>query len=228
MSQTMNYFKVQGTTLVFTGKQLEVFVPKRYEMHNALTVTDTVKTVGFFDMVINGTIETGMQWAAMITMKPSTMETVQLGKESFLKLTFVQGDTFLTDTRYVRSTRIAYVLFYEMGYGGHIPKFVMNGKTGTIYDYISHVTGLYFNANHAILEMIESQLERDVNDISKLWRLTNRSKKPTRLGLQAVAQLTQSTTGKLSGSYIKQGLESALAHSQDATIISDIEETLRA
>ena len=226
MSSKLTYFKQQGKRLIFMGKLLEAYIPLRYEMHNGLSISETVKTIGYFDMDIDG-IPSGLQVGAIVELAPSDIANVTRDGESFLKLTFNKGDTFLVNTNYVRSSKIAYVLFYELTYGGHYPRFITHESLATIYDYILNDTDLKVTANHALFEMMASQLMRDSDNVSKLWRLTPGTKKPKILGLHNVVQISSSVTGKLTGAYMKQGFESALAKTADSTQLSEIENLLR-
>lgn len=226
MNKNSQYFKKDKGKMIFTGKTLEILIPLRYEMHDCLIIENTVKTLGFFDMTINGSIKSGFKLAAMVEITPSETEQVTKGTDTFFKLTLYKGDVFLNDIHYVKNTKLAYVLFYEMTYSGNYPSFLNHEDSVTIYDYVSSVTGMSFNANHAILEMMASQLARSSDDISKLYRLTDMSKKPKVLGLHSIAQLASSVTSKLNGAYMRQGLESSLAN-ESAQTNSDIEDLLR-
>lgn len=220
------YFTTVKNKKIFNGKKLEIFIPLRYEMHDGLIVEDTVKTIGFFDMTINGSIKSGFKLAALVEICPSEIEQVTKGSTSYLKLTLYKGDVFLNDLNYVRSSSLAYTLFYEMSYSGNYPEFIKYQDTVTIYDYIADTTGMTFNANHAIFEMMMSQQARDKDDISQLYRLTAMTKAAKLMGLHSIAQLATSVTGKINGSYMRQGLASSLA-GEASTKNSDVEDLLR-
>ncbi len=219
------YFTKRGKSVIFTGTTLEIFIPMRYEIHGFLEVGATMKTIGFFDMVINGSIKTGYMLAAIIEIAHSKIETITVGGEQFYKLTLNKGDAFLMDTSYVQIGRVGYALFYEMTNSGHYQEFMSYERCATIYDYIARISGTTFNTNHAVFEMVHAQLFRDSKDIGKLFRNTPMTKEPARLGLRAIAQVATSVTGKISGSYAKQGVESAIANGGDGN--SDIEDLLR-
>lgn len=220
------YFTQQKSKTIFSGKKLEIFIPMRYEIHDCLVIEDTIKTIGFFDMVINDTVKSGFMLAAMVEIVPSETEQVTKGNQTFLKLTLYNGDIFLSHMTYVKNSRLAYVLFYEMAHSGHYPDFIQYADTATIYDYISKITGMAFNANHAILEMIASQLARDKDDIATLYRLTPMTKKPNIMGLHSIAQVAMSATGKLGGAYMKQGIQSVIA-GEVSNQNSEVEDLLR-
>jgi hypothetical protein len=220
------FFTKVKNTMVFNGKKLEIFIPTRYEMHDCLIIEDSIKTIGFFDMVINGSIKSGFKLAAIVEIEPSEIEQVTKGTQTFLKLTLYQGDTFLASTTYVENSKLTYVLFYEMTYSGNYPDFTKPEDLVTIYDYITTTTGMVFHTNHAILEMIASQLTRDSSDIATLFRHTDMNRKPKVMGLHSIAQIATSTTGKINGAWMKQGMHSVLAGDASQEN-SDIEDLLR-
>jgi hypothetical protein len=225
-SPNSRFFTKQKDRVIFIGKTLEIYIPERFAMHNCLIVENTVKTLGLFDMVINGSIKSGYKLAAMVEICPSEIDQVTRHGAAFYKLTLYKGDVFLTSQQYVRTTKLSYVLFYEMGYSGHYPEFVSYDDHATIYDYIGEVTGLNTRTNHAIIEMIASQLARDKDDITKLYRLTDMRSAPKIMGLHSIAQIATSATSKLNGAYMRSGMESTLANEASSTN-SDVEDLLR-
>lgn len=222
----LKYFKTENGRVIFVGKKLECFIPLRYEIHGGLTIEDTVSTIGFFDMVINGTIESGLRLAAIVEIIPTETEKINIDGQPFLKLTLYEGDIFLKHTSCVQSKRLSYILFYEMTNSGHYPKFIKYNDLATLYDYISATTGLKVDTNHAITEMVSAQLARDSADISKLYRHTPMTKDPKLAGLRSIAQVASSATGKISGAYMKQGVQSVIA-GEASTQNSEIEDLLR-
>lgn len=227
-SPNSKYFKRDKKKTIFMGSKLEIFLPMRYERAGCLSVEgDVVSTLGFFDMVIDGKIKSGNRLAAMVDIYPSEIDTVTKGTQQFQKLTLYKGDVFLGDNNYVKNKGFAYVLFNDMANLGRYFDFIETDDLMTIYDYISDTTGMQFNANHAIFEILNAQLTRDADDISVLYRHTEMRKDPTILGLHNIAQVATSTTAKIAGSYMRGGFESVMANESDNTP-SEVENRLRA
>lgn len=220
------FFVKKGKSLIFDGDTLEVFIPDRYNIHGYLHVEDTIKTIGFFDMIINGKYKTGYKLGASIEIIPSSIDMVTKGTRQFVKANLKKGDVFIKDLTYIENTTIAYVLFYEMAYSGNYPDFMSYKDTCNIYDYIANATGVKFAACHTIFELISAQLFRANGDISTMYRNTDMTKKPTVMGLHSIAQVATSVTGKINGAYTRQGLESSIANEADPSN-SDIEDLLR-
>ena len=205
---------------------MEIFIPERYGVHDFLQVDDSIITIGFFDMLINGKIKTGYRIAALVEIIPSETETVLIENRSFIKATLNKGDIFLKDTKYVQLPKIGYVLFYEMANSGNYPLYMTYEESSTVYDYIAKICGATFHTNHAIFEMVSSHLFRSSKDIRIPYRNTTMSSEPKKLGLHAIALLAESATGKIIGAYSRQGVEAALANGAPETN-SQIEDILR-
>ncbi len=225
MAKTSTYFKKQKDSLIFIGDKLEIFVPKRYEIHGYLTVASTIKTIGFFDMTINGSIETGYKLAAMIEINPDTVENVTRDGDAFLKLTLNKGDVFIQELKYVEDPKIVYVLFYEMVHSGHYPNFIKYEDCASIFDYIIRTTGGNFDSSHTIWELVFMQVARSKTQISKLHRLTNMKDDPQFIGLHSIANVATSTSSKITGAYARPGLESSIANASEQN--SAVEDALR-
>ena len=223
MSSFSRYFEKKGNSLIFTGDTLEIFVPSRYDIRGYLNITSMVRTIGFFDMLINGKIKCGYRLAATIEIIPSEIETITKGTESFAKLTLKNGDVFIKDLQYVEDAKISYVLFYEMTFSGHYPDFMKYKDCGTIYDYMAKITGSSFSTCHTIFEIIAMQVARDSKNISTLYRLTPMKNDPTQIGLHSIANVATSTSSRITGSYAKAGLESSIANASERnSLIEDI------
>lgn len=219
------YFKKSKDSLIFTSKTLEVYVPVRYGQHGCLDVSENVQALGIFDMVIDGTVKSGMLLPAKITMKPNNIETILRDGERHLKLTFLKDDVFIVDTHVVQDEHIAYVMFYEFVYGGKVPKFMTYDQLGFIFEKAEEVTGIKFPTNSAVFEMMNGALHRDATDLNKFYRLTDMKKDPLRIPLRTVAHAATSTTTKIVGSYDNEGFDAALVNAADTP--SEIENLLR-
>lgn len=225
MSKISKYFTKKGESLIFTGDTLEIFVPKRYENHGYLTVEDSIRTIGFFDMIINGKINTGYKLAATIEIIPSETESVVIDNKNYLKLILKKNDVFIKQLKYVEDGKIMYILFYEMTYFGRYTKFLSYSNCATIYDYIAKTTGTHFSTAHTIFELMIMHTSRDSKDIAKPYRLTLMTKDPRYIGLHSIANVASSTSGRIIGSYSKQGFDASLANASENN--SNIEDILR-
>jgi hypothetical protein len=220
------YFEQKGKSLIFTGDVLEILIPSRYSNHGYLDIGNSIHTIGIFDMTINETIKTGYLLAATIEILPSETDMVSINNEKYLKLILHKGDTFIKDCNIVNDSKISYVMFYEIFYTGHFPEFLKYQDYAFLFDKFGMATGDKFGTDHMIFEMIVSVLFRDKNNVSMLYRNTPMTKEPLSIPLRLISHVAQSTTAKMIGSYMKDGIDASLVNAGDK-FNSDVEDILR-
>lgn len=220
------YFKFdekQGTVL-FIGDTLEILIPERYERYGCLQIEEFVMTMGIFDMIINGTQETGMFLPAMIRIEPSETEKVNIGATTMYKLTLKKGDVFM-HMEVVKDGKLAYVIFDNFISLAKQPKFFDYRLMAFIFDVVVRITGIRFHVDHAVFEMIFAYLCRDPDNPGVQYRYTSMTKDPLFLSLKHAARMAESTTSKLLGAYFEDSLDSALINEADRS--NEVEELLR-
>lgn len=208
----------------FTGDQLEIFIPDRYENFGALFVEEAIMSLAVFDMTINENIKTGFFLPAMIHIKPSVTEFVNVGANSMTKLTLYKGDQFMT-TEVVRQSQLVYNIFSEFISLGRMPDFVKYQDTLFLFDIASELTGLKFEVDHVTFEVIMSYIHRDPDDLSVQYRLTDLSKDPRLIPLRQISVLAESTSSKLLGSFFDAATDSALVNKAEES--TELEEIMR-
>lgn len=206
------YFKKDPKTkrVIFTGDKLDIFIPKRYETYKCLVIEDSIFTLGIFDMVINDTIKTGFSLAAHISIHPSSIDTTTRDGEPYVVATLVKGDVFMKTTEVVKNPQLAYVIFKEFIYIGNRPNYISYDDTAFIFDGVQQISGINFHVDKVVFEIMFSQLFRDQDDITKIYRLTDMKRPPIALPLRAVAHAATTTSAKLIGSYFGDCVNSAL------------------
>ena len=219
------HFKEVGDTVLFIGDKLEIFIPDRYEQHGCLGIGEDVVSLGIFDMRINDTLDVGYNLPAKIAIRPSNIEIVSIEGDRFYKLTLLKDDVFIKNINIVQDGQLAYIIFYEQVYGGKIPKFTTYDNASRLFDVVGDVTGVKFNTDHVIFEMITAMLHRDKDDITEMYRLTSQTKPAANIPLRLISHAATSTSAKIIGAYLDDGIDSALVNAADKQ--SDIEDLLR-
>jgi hypothetical protein len=219
------FFKRIKDTVYFEGDSLEIFIPTRYESHGCLDMTNVVRTLAIFDMKINGSIDTGYMLPAKITIEPNDIEVVMINGNRFAKLTLTKGDVFMKNTNVIRDSQLAYIVFYEMVYGGRTPNFIDYNQNAFVFDEVTRITGVTFPTDHAIFEMMSAMLHRSQDDISVQYRLTDMKKPARNIPLSLVSHAAISTTSKIVGAYMDDGIDASLVNASD--VPSEIEDLLR-
>lgn len=220
-----DFFKFKADkSIVFVGKKLVVKISKRYENYKLLSVKETVKTIGIFEIELDGK-KSGMLLPAIIEMCPTSTSFITEGTEEYVLCTFEYGDTFIKDRRLVKNSHLAYVVFTEFVEKGKMPDFLKYEDYAFTLDTAQQVCGLKIPADHVAFEIIYSFLSRKHDDYTKMYRHTDMKKPPMFLKLSDVAHASTSVTAKLISSYLSDSMNAAIVNESENE--SKLEELLR-
>jgi hypothetical protein len=221
----MKFFSKKGNSYIFTGDLLEIFINKKYEAEGYLWIGSKVKTIGVFEMLVNGSIELGLMLPSIIEICPDEVGTINRNGTEVVHLTLHKGSVFSTDSKFVEYGGIAEILFSEFVMRGKYPSFLKYDEIGFIWGSIGNITGVNYSSTQSIFEMMAAYMSRSKKDLSVPYRLTDRSQPPVYIGYFNVANLSESFSGRLNGAYARDGLNACLANA--SSTISPMEEALR-
>jgi len=212
-------------SITFIGSDLTIKITKRFENYGMLSIGDNVQALAIFELCVDGGPSRGFFLPAKITMIPSEITEITENGQSFYKLIFKKGDTFIKSRRVVKNGQIAYIVFAEFVEKGYCPNFISYEHRAFLFDIVQQVTGTRIPAEHAMFEIIFAHLSRDRKNVYMTYRLTDMKDTPLQLALKDVAHATTSVTAKLVGGYLSDALTVATVNHADN--ISPIEELLR-
>lgn len=225
MLKLSKHTKKVNDTFIFTGKKMEVFIPRRYERYNLLSIGNEVKTLGIFEIKIDDNLSTGFLLPAVLTLEPSSIYTKTIEETDYLICQFVTGDKFISNSTLVKQSFIPYVLFLEFIALGRLPSFITYDIAATLFDLAKETCNVGFRTNHTVFEMIWSHLFRDANDLTTKYRHTNMKNPPEFIELKSVTYAAESTSAKLIGAYMSDGVNAAIVN--PANEKNDLEDLLR-
>jgi len=225
------YMKTEpdGKIRYMGSDEIHILIPKTYEALQLLTVTETVRTLGIFEIWKNPLREEHKEFflPGVIEMQPSDIVFTTIGGDEFVHCTFRKGDVFLMSNKVVKNEFIAYALFSMYLEKGKIPPIITYDKETWMFDIVAAITGSKVSKfNHAIFEMIYSHLCRCANDVHTQYRYAENPDTPyVRLKLSDLPNVTTSLTAKLESGYLAASINAALTHENENE--SKIEELLR-
>lgn len=219
------FFTIVENTMVFTGNHLEVRIPMRYKVHEALDVDEHVKALAIFEMIVNHEYEYGLLLPNIIKMQPSKLSRATIDDVEYQICEFYNGDKFMLTTTVLKESHISLMMYNEFISLGNIPKFIDYNNIALLFDTAESMCDINLKTPHAVFEMIYSHLFRDPDDLYTKYRFTNKTKPPVFIGANNVAFGPESTTAKLIGAYFNDGVNSALVNASDRKY--DIEDLLR-
>lgn len=204
------YFETRGTEKIFIGEELKIYIPMRYEVYHMLDITETVKTLGVFDMIFDGKYRAGLLMLATIEIDPSEVDTITVGGVKYSVLTLRKGNRFICQTQVIKDQDIIYAVFMEFITRGKWSHIFGYEDVVKLFDHTQELCGSNLPVDHVILEVIYSHLARAKNDIATQFRHTDMSGEFMMIPLRSVSYATTSTAARLLGSYFNDALNSAL------------------
>lgn len=196
--------------MTFTGSSLVVYLPKRYEVYNLLTISDTVTSLAVMDLVINDTYQAGLMMLTTIEMEQDDITQIMVGDLQYYMLTLSQGSRFICNTERIADSTIVYALWMEFITRGKLLYNIDYDTLATLFDQASSMCDTHIGVDHVIFEVIYSHLCRDPENLTIQYRYTDMQKPFTLIELRSVGYATTSTTSRLMGSYFASALNSSL------------------
>lgn len=218
-------YNAKTKEMIFKGDSLQVIIPKRYEVYNYLTLSDTVKTLAVFDMIINDTYHAGLLMLSVIELEQDDVTQIMIGELQYVVVTLSKGSRFICNTESIADSNIVYSLWMEFITRGKLLYNIDYDSLNTLFDQSKSMCDTNIDVDHVIFEVIYSQLCRDPNNLSIQYRHTDQSEPFKFIPLRNVGYSTQSTTSRILGSYFSTALNSSLI--QDVSARTPVEDLLR-
>lgn len=211
--------------MVFTGDSLVVYIPKRYEVYNLLTISDTVTCLAVVDLVINDTYRAGLLMLTTIEMEPEDVAQIVVDDLQYYAVTLNQGSRFICNTERIADSSIVYALWMEFITRGKLIYNIDYTTLSTLFDQSRSMCDTNINVDHVIFEVIYSHLCRSPENRTLQHRYTTMQQDFDLIALRDVGYATTSTTSRLMGSYFSSGLNSSLITT--STEHNSVEDLLR-
>lgn len=211
------FFEYNADTkeMIFNSESLVIYIPKRYEVYDQLNISDTVKTLAVFDMVIDDKYHAGLMMFVNIEIEADDISQIMIGNIQYVVLNLTKGSRFICHTEIIADDSIVYTIWMEFISRGKLIYNIDYQTLSRLFDQSKSMCNVTIPVDHAIFEVIYSHLCRDPDNLAVQYRQTDMKKPFKFVPLTNVGYSTTSTTSKLLGSYFGQSLNSALIHTND-------------
>lgn len=217
--------KDDASPVIFTGDTCVVTIlQKLEETYGCVSISDTVMTLGVFDMEVDG-VTSGMFLVGRIEMCPSEVARIVIDNTPYIQLTFHKGDVFMKSTNIVVEAKLAFYVWLEYIKFAHTLKAMTYEEQATMFDKIRLSTGTTFPVDHSVYEAIFAHLSRAQDDFTIPYRNTDMKQDFRRIQLSDVTHAAKSSSAKIIGAYNSDGINSALVNPNETN--SQIEDLLR-
>jgi len=221
------YFKSVDGKMIFTGKELKVLIPKKYEEQKLLFIEDVITTLAILRLEINDMFYSNIMILAKIDIIPSVVSSVTIDGEDYLELTLKDGDVFINNTVIIKTGELLYKIFVSFLALGKIPKFISYKDIHSLFDGDFKYCGLKLRVNRIIFELIYAHMHRDPDNLTTFYRHTTMLKNPAVIALHQIAYGPESHMTKITGSYMKEGIVSSLVNDPPPGAVYEVENILR-
>jgi hypothetical protein len=167
---------------------------------------------------------------ARCRIDPSSTVRVLINGDEYYEFTFDPGATVMASTDLVRVDTLVYNIYNEIFAKGRIPWYLGYRELAKIYDTAKKHAGANIGANQEVTELLVSIIARNPHNRQQYYRQYAKTHEalaelPAYIPLRSVSFAATNTLNKITGSYARDGLISALVTPTER--VERIEELLR-
>jgi hypothetical protein len=217
---------------VVTTKACKIQIPKRFASRNLAVIGIDIYIPGIYVLIMEDNKYAVSTITSQIKINPfKTLETT-IEDVDYYEFYFEAGQVLFENINLVKKDTLFYYIFDEIITKANVPWFLEYEDLGKIFDYAAFYAGSNIGENPEVTELIISLTSRDAINKMNFYRHTvkNRSylktNPPEYVALNSVIYSASSTLNKIAGSYVSDGIVSALVDT--TTEASKIEKLLRA
>lgn len=215
--------EVTKTRRFVTRKGCKIYIPVRFTERGLASVGVEINIVGIFAIVVEDKYYATMIVNALTRIEPNATNRVSFDGDEYFEFVFNPGSTVIPSLSLVKQNTLVYRIFDEFINKGRIPWYMSYPKMARLFDTAKKHAGANIGGDHEVTELIVSMISRNANDRTQYYRqiiekpedlLTN---PPIFTPLKSVIDSATNTTNKLAGSYMQEGIISALGSPSERT-----------
>lgn len=208
-----------------------VIIPERFNTIGLCKISSFVQTLTLYAIVDKHNNYGLMKVPSFINLTPSKVETIKVNEENYYLLTFPKGSTYTKSSVTVRRDDFAFDLISDTLVKGKVPFYVDYEDSVDLFLASKKYADSNISNFSLIFEILISISSRTKNDKDKFIRHAIKDKKEINkliyyMALSNVVSGIKSINSKLTGSYLPEGIMSALDMEESET--SNLERILRA
>lgn len=210
ITDVSKYFEKTGDKLIFTGKKLEVYIPHFYQERGLLELGYNATSLCILQLRINDAYYANLMILSKIIIEFITSRVETENDYKYIVLSLENGSAFMANTNLMKNPNIIYDIFVAFLSLGRIPPFITYDMIQSLFDNDKAHCDIDLKVNHCIYEMIFAHIYRDKNDPYMFYRNTPMIDEPIIVPIHQISHGPSSTTARIVGSYLSEGLTAAL------------------
>ena len=228
--KALSAVREDGNSLVAL-RRCKILVPEAFFGAQLGVLGEEIRIAGIYALIVDDKYYGVSSADALMQIEPTSTNVVDIDGLKYMEFTFEPGDRVIVNLNLVKTATLVYRVYDMMIAKGKIPWYVSYDDLALIFTTAKIHAGADLGVDNVILEMIVSSIARDPKDRMKYYRhagmtaadVTNNP--PDFIALRSVAFSATNTTAKLLGSYLQEGVSSALVSPSERT--ESIENLLR-
>lgn len=213
------------------AEQCRIQIPVRWNDRFLASVGAETFVLGIMAIIVNDTHYAVSNVCAQFRLNPDRVSRVMVEDEEYYDFYFEKGSKIFESINLLKQDTLVYYLFDEIITKGNIPWYMTYDDLGKMLDSTVYYTDTHLAENCEMNELIISLIARDSQDRTKYYRTAIEDQEyvskapPEYVALSSVVYSASNTLNKIAGSYMSEGIVSALV--SPSTDISRIESLLR-
>jgi hypothetical protein len=201
-----------------TVKSCAIYLPVRFSECGLASVGVETNIVGIYLLVMEGKYSAISLVNTTLRITPESVNRIVIDGDEYYEFTFPAGSTVIPNMNVVQNNKIPYRIYSEFFAKGRIPAFLSYEDLAKIFDTAKKFGGVNIGSEREVTELLVSIICRNQSNRAEYYRQSIHSpddiknKKPAFIPLKSVAYSATNTTNKLAGSYMQDGIVSALVN----------------
>jgi hypothetical protein len=214
--------KLPDNSLV-TKSGCKIYIPARFSERQLASISVETHIVGIYAMVIEDKYYAVSLINAMIRIDPVVTNKVSINGDEYYEFVFNPGSVVIPSLSLVKTNTLVYRVYDEIINKGRVPWYLKYPELAKLFESAKKHAGANIGGNHEVIELLVSMIARDPEDRTKYYRSTVQSlddlvtRPPVFIPLKSVTFSATNTTNKLAGSYMQDGIVSALVSPAERT-----------
>lgn len=198
----------------------KIYIPVRFSERSLAHVGVETSIVGIYAIVVEDKYFSTSIVNAMVKITPSATNTVVIEGDDYYEFIFDAGSVVIPSLQLIKSGTLVYRIYDEFIGKGRVPWYMSYDLMARIFDSSLYHAGVNIGSDREVTELLTSIITRDSEDRTMYYRqgLANgHTTPPVFIPIKSVAYSATNTLNKLAGSYMQDGIISALVNPSERT-----------
>lgn len=212
----------QANSVWVAKEEIHIVFPKYYLDGKLGSIDSRFNVVGMFGFVVGDSFAS-YNVGTIMPLTPGESSIIKIEGKDYYKLTWQAGEVMCPNTNLVLRDVLAFQIYDEFNAKGRVPPYFDNQDHASLSDDTTMFTGVNLGSDPALFGIYNAATTKNPNDLTQPARELYKTQddffnmEVARLPLRSVAYGADNTTARLVGSYLSEGVNSALVNPSEQT-----------